>query len=84
MIKSKTKVSPLIVKKSKKHKDCTGGGCYCKEIKTEIEKVDMCVKYLIIQLVDTNADIMTIKQLGFNFKGKVLGDFEVIVKKIKK
>ena len=53
------------------------------ENKTEIEKVDMCAKYLIKQLLDTNAKSMKIEQYGFNFNGKRLGDFEVIVKKIR-
>lgn len=52
--------------------------------KEKIEKVDLCAKYLIVQMLNTGADTMTVTQEGFSFEGKVIGDFEVVVKKINK
>lgn len=50
---------------------------------TKAQKVDMCVKFLIKTMIDTNADEMIAKQEGFSFQNKILGDYEVVVRKLK-
>lgn len=51
--------------------------------KKEIEKVNMCCFFLIKTMLDTNANEMKIKQEGFHDSEKVIGDFEIIVRKVK-
>ncbi len=50
--------------------------------KTTVEKIDLCAKFFAKQLFDTGASEYTYTLEGFNFQGEMLGDVEVIVKKI--
>ena len=45
-------------------------------------QVELFAKGLIIAMIDTNAEEMTITQEGFNSKGYTFGDFEVVVRKL--
>lgn len=47
----------------------------------DYDKLMMCAKYLIIKMLDTDAEKMTLNVDGFSKSGVVLGDFQVIVKR---
>ena len=50
---------------------------------TEIGKVELCAKYLVMALLDTNAGGMTIDFKGFSpKKGVKKEDFVVTIKKV--
>jgi len=54
------------------------------EEEIEIKKVNMACFFLIKAMLNTNANEMKIKQKNVYNNEKVLGDFEIIIRKIKK
>lgn len=48
------------------------------------KELGFAARIFCIALIDTNAEEMTMTQEGFYGKGKDYGDFEIIVKRIKK
>jgi len=51
--------------------------------KGDLNKAEMCAKFLMIQLIEAEAEEFTINIKGINYGGKEFGDFEVIVRKKK-
>lgn len=50
---------------------------------TELEKINGCMALLIeLCMRQTNADKMTLKTEGVSYKGKLLGDYELVIKKL--
>ena len=51
---------------------------------TELEKVNGCMALLIqLCMLETNANEMTLKTEGLTYKDKLLGDYEITIKKLK-
>jgi len=48
----------------------------------EIELTNQCCFFLIKVMNETNAKVMTIKQEGVRVEGRIIGDYEIQVKRI--
>lgn len=50
--------------------------------KISAEQVDLCARALVVALLSTNADTLTIHQKQFKRDSYVFGDYEVNIKKV--
>lgn len=50
---------------------------------TQLEKVNACMALLIeLCMRQTNADKMTLETTGVHYKGKLLGDYKLVITKL--
>lgn len=50
---------------------------------TTLEKINGCVALLVrLCMIDTNADHFKITATGLSYKGKELGDYELVIRKL--